>query len=235
MSSIAPVPILDRAAWDGIPYEEIVERVRAGDSALYEILMRRYNQRLFRVTQSILRNDAEAEDVMQEAYVRAYQHLDQFAGEAKFSTWLTKIAVNEALGRLRRRGRTGGESSLDTNLHIVDSVRTDMRDPEQQAYDHELRLVLEGAIDALPDSYRSVFVLRAVEGLSVAETAACLDIGEEAVKTRLHRARFLLRKNLRQRASVVTPEALSFHLSRCDRVVNAVFNLLGITSRSAES
>ena len=214
---------MDRATWDGITDEDVVERVRAGETALYEILMRRYNQRLYRVAFSILRNDGEAEDVMQEAYVNAYQHLNQFAGAAKFSTWLTKITVHEALGRVRRRRRTGSESSLDPNLYIMDSVRTGTPNPERQAYDRELRVALEGAIAALPDSYRLVFVLRAVEGLSGAETAACLDIGEEAVKTRLHGARRMLQKDLRQRASVVAAEAFSFHLSRCDRVVNGVF------------
>jgi RNA polymerase sigma-70 factor (ECF subfamily) len=214
---------LDRTTWDGITDEDVVDRVRAGDTDLYEILMRRYNQRLNRVAFTILRNDAEAEDVMQEAYVRAYQHLNQFAGAAKFSTWLTKIAVHEALARVRRRGRNGGESSLDTSLHIKDSGRTAIPDPERQAYDRELMLALEGAIAALPDSYRLVFVLRAVEGLSGSETAACLDIGEEAVKTRLHRARHMLQKDLLQRASVVAAGAFSFHLSRCDRIVKAVF------------
>ncbi len=223
MSSVGSFSLSNRAAWDNVPDEEIVERVRAGNTALYEILMRRYNQRLFRIAYSVLRNDSEAEDVMQEAYVRAYQHLEQFAGEAKFSTWLTKIAINEALSRVRRRWRTESfESSLETNLNPMNNVGTNMRDPERQTYDRELRLVLEGAIEALPETYRSVFVLRAVEGLSAAETAACLDIGEEAVKSRLHRARKMLQKNLRERASLLTAEAFPFHLSRCDRVVNAV-------------
>jgi len=227
MSLVAPVPILDRAAWDGIPDEEIVERVRAGETALYEVLMRRYNQRLFRVAVSILRDDAEAEDVMQEAYVNAYQHLNQFAGLAKFSTWLTKIAVNEALARLRRRERIGGESDLEANSRIMNNVTSGIPDPERQASDHQLRLVIEASIDSLPDMYRSVFVLRAVEGLSAAETAACLDIGEEAVKTRLHRARHMLQKDLRRRASVLSAEAFPFHLSRCDRVVAGVFQKIG--------
>jgi len=227
MSLVAPVPILDRAAWDGIPDEEIVERVRAGETALYEVLMRRYNQRLFRVAVSILRDDAEAEDVMQEAYVNAYQHLNQFAGLAKFSTWLTKIAVNEALARLRRRERMGGESDLEANSRIMNNVTSGIPDPERQASDHQLRLVIEASIDSLPDMYRSVFVLRAVEGLSAAETAACLDIGEEAVKTRLHRARHMLQKDLRRRASVLSAEAFPFHLSRCDRVVAGVFQKIG--------
>jgi len=227
MSLVAPVPILDRAAWDGIPDEEIVERVRAGETALYEVLMRRYNQRLFRVAVSILRDDAEAEDVMQEAYVNAYQHLNQFAGLAKFSTWLTKIAVNEALARLRRRERMGGESDLEANPRIMNNVTSGIPDPERQASDHQLRLVIEASIDSLPDMYRSVFVLRAVEGLSAAETAACLDISEEAVKTRLHRARHMLQKDLRRRASVLSAEAFPFHLSRCDRVVAGVFQKIG--------
>lgn len=215
---------MNLAAWVGTADEDVVKRVLAGETALYEILMRRYNQRLYRVARSILRNDVDAEDVMQEAYVRAYQHLNQFAGEARFSTWLTKIAVYEALGRLRRQGRTENlDSVLDSDRHVMARMTSDTRDPERQAYDHELRIVLESAIDSLPEIYRMVFVLRSVEGLSVAETAGCLDIGAEAVKTRLHRARSLLRKDLQERASLVTAQTFPFHLSRCDRVVEAVF------------
>jgi RNA polymerase sigma-70 factor, ECF subfamily len=217
-------PGLALAVWDGTADEDIVKRVLGGETALYEILMRRYNQRLYRVARSILRNDGDAEDVMQEAYVRAYEHLNQFAGQAKFSTWLTKIAVYEALGRLRRQGRTENlDSVLNSDRHVMARMTSDTRDPERQAYDHELRIVLEGAIDSLPETYRLVFMLRAVEGMSVAETAGCLDIGVEAVKTRLHRARSLLRKDLQQRAGVVTAQTFPFHLSRCDRVVEAVF------------
>jgi RNA polymerase sigma-70 factor (ECF subfamily) len=217
-------PGLNLAVWDGTADEDVVKRVLAGETSLYEILMRRYNQRLYRVARSILRNDGDAEDVMQEAYVRAYEHLNQFAGQARFSTWLTKIAVYEALGRLRRQGRTENlDSVLDSDRHVMARMTSDTRDPERQAYDHELRIVLEGAIDSLPETYRLVFMLRAVEGMSVAETAGCLDIGVEAVKTRLHRARSLLRKDLQQRAGVVTAQTFPFHLSRCDRVVEAVF------------
>ena len=215
---------MNLAAWVGTADEDVVKRVLAGETGLYEILMRRYNQRLYRVARSILRNDVDAEDVMQEAYVRAYQHLNQFAGEAKFSTWLTKIAVYEALGRLRRQRRTENLGSvLDSDRHVMARMTADTRDPERQAYDHELRVVLEGAVDSLPEIYRMVFVLRSVEGLSVAETAGCLDIGAEAVKTRLHRARSLLRKDLQERAGLVTAQTFPFHLSRCDRVVEAVF------------
>jgi RNA polymerase sigma-70 factor, ECF subfamily len=197
MSSTAPPAFWDRVAWDGIADEEVVQRVRSGDIGSYEILMRRYNQRLYSVSFSILRNHAEAEDVMQEAYIHAYQHLDQFAGEAKFSTWLTKITINEALGRVRRRRqKIAGAMSLDTNFQILDTLRTEARDPERQAYDHELKLALEHAVEALPDIYRSVLVLRAVAGLSGAETASYLGIGEDATKSRFHRALRMLRKPL---------------------------------------
>jgi RNA polymerase sigma-70 factor, ECF subfamily len=214
---------LDRAKWDDSVDEALVDRIRNGDTALYEVLMRRYNQRIYRIALSIVRNPSEAEDVMQEAYVRGFQHLGDFAGEAKFSTWLTKIAVYEALARVRRLSRTGApKSSSDERLDMMDTVKTNEPDPERQAYDQELRLVLERAIDALPDNYRSVFVLRVVEGLDVNETAAALDIGVENVKTRLHRGRALLRRELERRAGIVAPEIFPFHLSRCDRVVEDV-------------
>ncbi len=216
-------------AWEAASDEDIVRRVVAGESALYEVLMRRYNQRLYRTARSILRNDVEAEDVTQEGYVRAYEHLNQFAGDAKFSTWLTKIVVYEALARLRREERS---SNLDSILRSDGGTEANMtsgiRDPERIAYNDELRLVLEGAIDSLPETYRIVFILRAVEGMSVAETAECLDIGLEAVKTRLFRAKALLRSNLQQRAGVVTAHAFPFHLSRCDRIVDLVFRRIAI-------
>lgn len=174
-------PALILTDWNETSDEDVVKRVLAGQASLYEILIRRYNQRLYRLARSTLRNDGEEEDVMQEAYVRAYEHLNQFAGEAKFSTWLAKIAVYEALGRLRRRGRTEElDVLMDSNKPAMAGVTSDTRDPERQAYDRELRVVLEHAIDSLPAIYRLVFVLRSVEGLSVAETATTLDIGPEA-------------------------------------------------------
>jgi RNA polymerase sigma-70 factor, ECF subfamily len=228
MASITSTTGLDRAAWDAIPDDEVVQRVRGGETALYEILMRRYNLRVYRVARTILRNDAEAEDVMQEAYVRAFQHLHQFAGKAKFSTWLTRIAVYDALGRVRKRGRSEDLESLsETSLHTMTKVTADTLNPERQTYDRELKLLMEYAIDALPLGYRSVFVLRAVEGLSVAETATCLDVGAETVKTRYHRARAFLRKEIQRRAGIVAADVFPFHLSRCDRVVAAVFKKIG--------
>jgi RNA polymerase sigma-70 factor, ECF subfamily len=215
---------LDRAQWDRCSDEELVDRIRAGETFLYEVLMRRYNQRIYRVALAIVRNDSEAEDVMQEAYVRAYQHLGGFAGEAKFSTWLTRIAVYEAISRVRRRARIdGSKSTPKANEGSMDTVPTEERDPEAQAYDRELKLVLERAIDALPEKYRSVFVLRVVEGLDANETAEALEIGVENVKTRLHRGRALLRKELERRAGIIAPQIFPFHLSRCDRVVGNVF------------
>src|SRR3954451_12708437 len=130
--------------------EEIVKRVRDGDTAIFELIVRRYNQRLFRTTRAILRNDGEAEDVMQEAYVRAFVHLDQFSGESKFSTWLTKIAVYEALGRVRRASR---QQEFTETMDTRD-------DPERTAYGRELRSTIQSAIDGLPSKYRSVFILR---------------------------------------------------------------------------
>jgi RNA polymerase sigma-70 factor, ECF subfamily len=211
------------ARWDAIPDDVVVERIRGGQSALYEILMRRYNQRIYRVALSILQDPAEAEDVMQETYVRAWRYLDQFAGQAKFSTWMTKIAVYEALARLRRRAPMEHIDAVpEGKLQVVNKD-----DPERQAYDRELRVVLERAIDTLPTGYRSVFVMRLVEGLNVADTAACLDLTEETVKTRLHRARSLLRRELQERAGIVAPQAFPLHRSRCDRVVDLVFERIG--------
>jgi RNA polymerase sigma-70 factor (ECF subfamily) len=229
MSLPAPSAEANCGAWDAISDDEVVERVRGGEVALYEIVMRRYNQRVYRVARSILGDDAEAEDVMQDAYVRAYQHLHQFSSQAKFSTWLTKIAVYEALGRARRRARSEDiESIAETKLHNMTRLTEATRDPERQAYDRELRFALEHAISGLPEHYRSVFVLRAVEGLGVAETAACLGVGVETVKTRFHRARKLMRNELYRRAGIAAATAFPFHLSRCDRVVAEVFRRIAL-------
>jgi RNA polymerase sigma-70 factor, ECF subfamily len=224
---LSAVPF-DLAKWNHLADEELVRLILRGQVALYEVLMRRYNRRIYRIALTILRNDAEAEDVMQEAYVRAYQHLGEFAGEAKFSTWLTKIAVHEALARVRKQARRGGpRSALDESPDIMEKVKSAERDPEAQTYDRELKMVLERAIDALPDNYRSVFVLRIVEGLHVEDTAEALGISVETVKTRLHRARAMLRKELERRAGIIVPEIFPFHLSRCDRVVEGVLQRIG--------
>ena len=209
--------------------EEVVRRVVAGETALFEALMRRYNQRLYRVARSILRNDGEAEDVMQQAYVNAYSHLAQFAGRAKFSTWLTRIAVHEALARARRRARVKEIDSMTDETEDQPLVPRDERlDPEKQAHATELRRLLESAIDRLPELYRSVFVLREGEGLATPEVADCLEISEEAVRTRLHRARTLLRRHIYETTGAISASAFSFHLSCCDRVVAGVNSRLGL-------
>src|SRR5262245_36889598 len=189
---------------------------------LFEILVRRYNLRLYRVSRSILLDDAEAQDVMQEAYVRAFIHLDQFDGRAKFSTWLTRIAIHEALARLRYRSRM---TDIDDHTETVESVQelmADRRGPEQEVLTRSLGVVLEAAINNLPEIYRSVFMLRSVEEMSTAETAECLSLSEEAVKVRLHRARALLRRELMTRAGAATSAAFEFKGVRCDRMVAAV-------------
>ncbi len=173
--------------------EQVVERVLAGETALFEVLMRRHNQRLFRTARSIVRDAAEAEDVTQETYVRAFAQLAQFEHRAMWSTWVTRIAVNEALARVRRRGRFVAadiEAMEDGRMEPVDdNARIPEPGPEDTASARELVGFLERAVDALPGIYRMVFVLREVEGLSTADTAASLDISDDLVKVRLHRAR----------------------------------------------
>jgi len=201
--------------------EDIVARVLGGETALFELLMRRHNQRLYRVARGIVGDDAEAEDVTQEAYVRAFQHLGQFAGRARFSTWLTRIAVHEASARRRRRGR-----HIDVEESMPALIST-AAGPEQRAADQELGRAIEAAMDALPAVYGAVFMLREVEGLSTAETAACLEINEETVKTRLHRARALLRNHITARIGAAARESFQFAGARCDRTVAAVMARIG--------
>ena len=202
--------------------EEVVERVIAGETALFEILMRRYNQRLYRVTRSILGNDTEAEDVTQDAYVRSYMHLGQFDGRAKFSTWLTKIAVHEAMARARSRQRLVEINAAPASMEDGMKLESKTPSPEQEVLTHTMRIVLEAAVERLPETYRSVFMLREVEEMSTAETAECLDLSEEAVKVRLHRARSLLRKDIYARTGAATVSAFQFMGARCDRMVATV-------------
>lgn len=215
--------ILEKARSEGWTDEEIVDRVRNGETALYEIIMRRYNQRLYRVARAVLRDDAEAEDVIQDAYVRAYQHLGQFARRAPFSTWLTRIAVHEALARVRRRNRTQPINDGDREGEFVMNLAEPSLDPEQTASKAELGHLLEEALLSLPDQFRSVIMLRDVEELSTTETADALEISEENVKIRLHRGRALVRGWLLQRVGARAKEAFPFMGARCDRVVQNVF------------
>lgn len=214
---------------------ELVDGVRAGDPIAFELIMRRHNRRLYRLARSIIRNSAEAEDVVQEAYVRAYQKIDQFIGPHGFSAWLGRIVVNEALGRLRRGGH---EISLDaylqdSDVRLIETMKSEQPNPERLAANSELRGILEEAIDRLPDAFRAVFVLRAVEGMSIAETAECLAIRPETVKTRHHRARRLLQNALGQQLDALTPSAFDFGGQHCDRIVTAVMARLATSFEDA--
>jgi len=202
--------------------EEVVARIVSGDRALFEILMRRHNQRIYRAVRAVLpvvHGDEDAEDVMQEAYLSAFQHLHQFEGRAKFSTWLTRIAVNSALARRARQRGAAMNDGDDDSLQALEAIAPD---PEQEALATELREVMEREVAALPDAFRATFVLREVEGLSTTETAEVLGISEDLVKTRLHRARTTLRDRLYRRAGVTLDSLFSFGNARCDRVVAAV-------------
>jgi RNA polymerase sigma-70 factor (ECF subfamily) len=200
---------------------ETIQQVLGGNTAMFELLMRRYNERIYRAARSIVRDEQEAEDVMQQAYVNAFTHLRQFNGSAQFSTWLTRIAINEALARVRRRGRY---EAFDDDLSNVEPFMSTnpVQNPERQAFVGELRGLLEGAIDTLPNGMREVFVLRDVEGLSTAEVAESLDVSEDVVKTRLSRGRAALRRALLDRTGASAPEAFRFYRPRCDRVVQQV-------------
>ncbi|HEX7624730.1 MAG TPA: RNA polymerase sigma factor [Anaeromyxobacteraceae bacterium] len=208
--------------------EELAARVRSGEVALFEVLMRRSNPRVYHAIRSILRDEGEVEDAMQQAYLDAFLHLDQFAGGAAFSTWLTRIAVNEALGRLRGRARLVlvGEGEAEPDGSTEDFMRSPPETPEERAAVREATALLERAVDDLPRSYRTVFMLREVEGLSTAETGQALGLTEETVKMRLHRGRLALKDALLQVAGQAATSAFPFFAPRCDRVVTKVMALL---------
>jgi RNA polymerase sigma-70 factor (ECF subfamily) len=194
----------------------LVDRARAGD-ALFAAVMRRYNQRLFRIARAILRDDGEAEDVLQDAYVRAFANLDQLEDPARFSSWISRIVVYEAWGRLRRRRQ---QASLAPGLaEAALRLPTSAPDPEAEMAHKQHKALLEAAIDALPIGYRTVFMMRDVEEMSVAQTAECLGIKEGAVKTRLHRARTALREEVWRRMGGPGNEPFRFDGARCDRLV----------------
>lgn len=207
--------------------DEIVARILAGDQLLFEVLMRRHNRKVFRAARAILKSDDEAEDVMQHAYVRAYEHLAEYAGRARFSVWLTRIAVYEALARLRRRKRVGAFADGDEE---GETMADQQATPEQRASDAELRVITEAAVDELPTDFRVVFMLRAVEQMSVADVAECLGIPEDTVKTRYFRARQRLRSSLLSRLDASAAHAFEFYLDRCNRVVSGVFERLGLAT-----
>ena len=205
----------------------LVALVQGGDRGAFRHIMQRCNQRLYRVVRGVVDNDAEAEDVVQEAYVHAFEKIDSFRGEASIATWLTRIALNEAYGRLRKRRHTVEIEHIDAVAQRPGKVvmfpnRFGSEDPAAAAAREQLRHMLEFAVDGLPEAYRIVFVLREIEGCTVEETAAALDVRPETVKTRLHRARRLLRKALQENVSTALTDAFPFLGPRCQRMTESV-------------
>jgi RNA polymerase sigma-70 factor, ECF subfamily len=209
---------------------ELIRRTLAREEAAARAIMTANNRRLYRLARGILRDDAEAEDVVQETYVRAFTQLAQFRGDSRLSTWLARIAINEALGRLRR-DRPAVELSLlpqgGANAEIIPFPLATTDDPEKSISQREIREVVERAIDELPDVFRLVFIARVIEGLNLEETADLLGIRPETVKTRLHRARAMLRDNVERKIGPVVLDAFPFAGQRCARLTDAVLQRLG--------
>ena len=212
----------------GLPDVEIARRVAAGDEDAFRLLMRRYNQTLYRTARSILKDDAEAEDAVQEAYLLAYRAMERFRGDAKLSTWLVRIVVNAAIARSRKRNRSAeiirldGDAEYANETGEVDMHKTAPEQPEHGALRGETRRLLEKKIDELPDAFRAVFVLRALEEMTVEETGAALGIPDATVRSRFFRARGLLREALAREIDFAFEDAFAFAGARCDRIVAGV-------------
>jgi RNA polymerase sigma-70 factor (ECF subfamily) len=218
---------------------ELVAHARRGDRGAFRQIMRRGNQRLFRVARGVLNNDAEAEDAVQEAWTLAFAKLDTYRGEASLMTWMTRIVLNECYGRLRRRKHTIGIEQLETVQQSGDGcvlmfpARYGSEDPAADASRAQMRMLIERAIGALPEPFRVVFVMRDVEECSIEETASALAIRPETVKTRLHRARRLLRSALHENLATALNDAFPFLGPRCDRIVEAVLARLSLPQSNA--
>lgn len=205
---------------------ELAARAANGDDAAFECIMRRHNRLLFRTARSVLKSDAEAEDALQDAYLCAWRAIGSFRSDAKLSTWLVRVVINEALGRLRRRGAQvlAIHASIDQeDVRMEDLLEGNPDDrPDRAAMRSELRGLIEACIDTLPEAFRTVFMLRAVEEMSVEEVSAALGLPESTVRTRLFRARGLLREGLARDIDLAMADAFSFDGARCDRIVSAV-------------
>lgn len=224
---------------DALSDAELVQLARQHDAAAFAVVMKRHNRRLYRVARSVTRDDSEAEDVVQEAYSLAFAHLDSFRGDASLATWLTRIVLNEALGRQRRRRPTVELATLDAahrnDAHIIQfPLMTSNSDPESAAARHEIGRLIERAIDGLPSAFRTVFMMREIEELSVEETAGLLGLPEATVKTRLHRARRMLRQALDEQLASALKDAFPFGGVRCTRMADIVLERLGFTSPTPE-
>ncbi|PZV33393.1 RNA polymerase sigma factor [Mesorhizobium kowhaii] len=208
---------------------QLVRRALAREGDAFRTIIKTYNQRLYRIARGVVRNDSEAEDIVQEAYVRAFAHLDAFRGDSSLATWLSRIVINEALGRLRKRRRT---VSMPENpqAEIIRFPLNPSDDPERTMAQRQILQLVERATDRLPDVYRTVFVARVIEGLSIEETADLLGVRPQTVKTRLHRARALVRKALDDQIGPVLLDAFPFAGRRCERLTSAVMRRLGLES-----
>lgn len=211
----------------------LVRRALARDPAAFRAIMTANNQRLYRLARSIVRNDSEAEDILQEAYLHAFARLDSFRGESALATWLSRIVINEALGRLRKARRAAAATLPDGTLTqatiIPFPLHAGSSDPERNMAQRQILEMVERAMDGLPEMFRTVFVARAVEGLSVEETADLLGLKPETVKTRLHRARKLLRERLDEELGPVLLDAFPFAGRRCERITETVIARLGLS------
>jgi len=207
-----------------IPDKEIIKRVLLGEKNLFSLIVRKYNQRLFRVGMSMVNDSNETEDIMQTTYINAYENLGKFAFKSSLSTWLTKIMINECLSRLKKKNRlTNMNDDLIDNV-IQQQQTKGVQTPADKIVNTELKDALEKAIRMLPEKYKVVFVMRELEGMSIAETKECLDISAENVKVRLNRAKALLKESLNN--VYKKDELLHFHLSRCDRMVENVMKII---------
>ncbi|MCW3071286.1 MAG: polymerase sigma factor, sigma-70 family [Bacteroidetes bacterium] len=200
--------------------DEIITEVLRGNKEKYALLMRRYNQRLYRISKGYISDEAEIEDVMQEAYIRGFQHLSKFENRSQFSTWITKILINECLQRLKKINKkalieTGEENSITMNV-------TDNQNPETNILGKELKRVLERNIESLPEKYKVVFLMREVEQMSIEETSLALELSIANVKIRLNRAKVMLRESLAELYPV--KEAFEFNLVRCNRIAACVLS-----------
>jgi RNA polymerase sigma-70 factor, ECF subfamily len=209
---------------------ELVRRALARDETAVRAIMQANNRRLYRLARGILRNDGEAEDVVQEAYVRAFTHLESFRGDSSLSTWLSRITMNEALARLRRQRPAVEIDALPQGrleAQIIQFPLAASDDPEKSMAQREIQTVVEHAIDDLPEAFRLVFITRVIEGMNVEETAEILSLKPETVKTRLHRARTMLRDNVEKKIGPVVMEAFPFAGKRCERLTEAVLKRMG--------
>jgi RNA polymerase sigma-70 factor (ECF subfamily) len=208
---------------------QLVRRALAREGDAFRTIIKTYNQRLYRIARGVVRNDSEAEDIVQEAYVRAFAHLDAFRGDSSLATWLSRIVINEALGRLRKRRRTVAMPE-NPQAEIIRFPLNPSDDPERTMAQRQILQLVERATDSLPDVYRTVFVARVIEGLSIEETADLLGVRPQTVKTRLHRARALVRKALDDQIGPVLLDAFPFAGRRCERLTSAVMRRLGLES-----